>query len=201
MTARDELALVFEYDVQGDRWSWSPGLRDLVGLEPDDVPTTEQLLDRIVDADREVMRRRFDEHRTTPGPYSCTYRLRDRHGILRRVRHVGESEAGGGEVKRLYGFVIDITDMMRDHAAEAVAGAVEHRAVIEQAKGALMLSFGVDEEAAFELLRAYSNRANVKVVEVAEHISSGLSDSSFSRDEPVRSLLDILLALEGPLQP
>lgn len=200
MTGRDESALLFEFDVQAARWSWSPGLRDLHGLEPGDDPTTGILLDRMVEADRDAMRRRFAEHLRTPGPYSCTYRMHDRHGSLRQMRYVGQSEAGGGEVKRLRGFVIDITDTLRDHAAEAVAGAVEHRAAIEQAKGALMLAFAVDDVTAFELLRAYSNRANVKLVEVAERIAGGLSDAGFSREDPVRSLLDIVLAIEGPRQ-
>ncbi len=198
MTGRDEAALLFEFDVQADRWSWSQGLRDLYALGPGEVPTTGLLLERMVEADRDTVRCRFAEHLRTPGPWSCTYRMHDRHGSLRRIRYVGQSEAGGGEVKRVRGFVIDITDLLRDHAAEAVAGAVEHRAVIEQAKGALMLAFGVDDVTAFELLRAYSNRANVKLVEVAERIAGGLSDAEFVKEDPVRSLLDIVLTIEGP---
>jgi hypothetical protein len=191
-----ESALLFEYDVQAERWSWSQGLRDLHGLVPGEAPTTQLMLDRMVEQDRATMSQRFLHHLANPGPYSCTYQMRDPQGALRRVMYVGQSEAGGGEVKRLTGCVIDITDMMRGHANEAVAGAAEHRAVIEQAKGALMLSFGIPEEAAFELLRTYSSRANTKLSVVAEHIAHGLSDAQFSREEPVRSLLDILLAIE-----
>ena len=119
-------ALLFEYDVLAQRWSWSQGLRDLHGLKPGEVPTTELMLDRMVEADRDMVRARFADHLVNSGPYSCTYQMRDSHGDVRRVRYVGHSGAGGDEVKRLYGFVIDITDMMRDHAANAVAGAVEH---------------------------------------------------------------------------
>ena len=77
-----------------------------------------------------------------------------------------------------------------------MAASAEHRAAIEQAKGALMLTFGVEEDGAFELLRAYSSRHNIKLAEVAHRIVAGLCDPAFSRDEPVRSLLDIVMALE-----
>lgn len=197
----DESAFLFEYDVQANRWSWSSGLRDLHGLSPAELPTTQVMLDRMVLQDRHTMRRRFEEHLATPGPYSCTYQMHDSHGRLHRLRYVGQSEAGGGEVKRVYGFVVDITDLLRDHAAGAVAGAVEHRATIEQAKGALMLSFSINDEAAFELLRGYSSRSNVRLAAVAARIVRGLSDPQYARDDPVRSLLDILLDLEDQRTP
>ena len=183
--------MLFEHDVETGRWSWSPGLRQLHGLAADGAPTTELLLAHVVDEERESMRQRLSEYAANPGSYSCTVQMRDGQGALRRVRYVCQSETGGGEVKRIIGFVIDITGMMRDHANQAVEGAVEHRAVIEQAKGALMVSFGIDEVAASELLRGYSSRANTKLVQVAEHIVDGVSSDRFSREEPVRSLLDI----------
>ncbi|WP_162246812.1 ANTAR domain-containing protein [Phycicoccus sp. Root101] len=108
---------------------------------------------------------------------------------------MGHAEADEGQVTRLYGFVVDITDMLRETAAAAVAGALEHRAVIEQAKGALMLSFGINDEAAFELLRTYSSRSNIKLAVVAERIAQGLSDPQYSSLEPGRSLLNVLMAL------
>jgi PAS domain S-box-containing protein len=200
-SSHDESPMLFEHDVATGRWSWSPGLKQLHGLAPDAVPTTELLLAHVVEEEREGMRQRLSEYAAKPGSYSCTVQMRDSHGALRRVRYVCQSEAGGGEVKRLLGFVIDITGMMRDHANQAVEGAVEHRAAIEQAKGALMVSFGIDEVAAFELLRGYSSRANTKLVQVAEHIVNGVSSDRFSREEPVRSLLDILLALDPSSPP
>jgi hypothetical protein len=193
-----ELALLFEYEPASQRWSWSQGLRDLYGLGPHEVPTTRLILDRIVEPERQSVGSQFEDHLATPGSFSCTFQMCDGRGCLRQVRYVGQSEEGGGEVKRVYGFIVDVTDVWRDYAAKAVAGAVEHRAVIEQAKGALMLSFGIDDATAFELLRGYSSRANVKLAVVAERIASGLSDPQFCRDEPVRSLLDIVLALESP---
>lgn len=191
-----EVALVFEYDPVSQRWSWSRALRDLYGLGPHEVPTTELFLAKMVELDRQRLRGQFEDHLSTAGSFSCAFQMRSASGGLRQVRYVGQCESGGGEVKRVYGFLIDVTDAWRDHAARAVAGVVEHRAVIEQAKGALMLGFGIDDAAAFALLRGYSSRANVKLAVVAERIASGLPDPEFSRDDPVRGLLDILLALE-----
>jgi len=192
----DGQAMSFEYEAESGRWTWSHGLRELHDLAPDEVPTTDLILDRMVDEDRPVMLARFRHHLDHAGPYSCVYSLRRRDGQIRRVIFVGESEAVDGDVKRLTGFVVDLTEPIRETARAAVAASAEHRATIEQAKGALMLTFGVEEDGAFELLRAYSSRHNIKLAEVAHRIVAGLCDPAFSREEPVRSLLDIVIALE-----
>lgn len=194
----DTKAALFEYDVPAGRWSWSTRLKSLHGLGPNDEPSTDLMLESIVPEDRPTMTARFEQHLRNPGPFSCAYRLMAPSGHIRQIVLVGESEAAGGVVKRLHGFVVDITDSVRQRTAEAVGAAAEHRAAIEQAKGALMLSFGVDHDAAFDLLRTYSNRSNVKLAAVAEHIVTRLASPEFSREEPVRSLLDILLDLASP---
>jgi hypothetical protein len=193
----DEPALSFEYDATADRWTCSADLRDLYGIPPGQDPTTAMMVERVVEEDRPVVLQRFEEVLAQARPFSLEYRLRDPDGRTRRLVLVGQSEDAGGQVKRLAGFVVDITQTIRDGAAEAVLASTEHRAAIEQAKGALMLSFGIGEDAAFEMLRTYSNQHNTKLVRVAEYIIAGLADPAFAREEPVRCLLDILLSLEG----
>lgn len=197
----DREAMSFEYQADSGRWFWSEALRELHGLTSSQEPTTDLLLSRMVDEDRPVMLARFEHHLEHEGPYSCAYRMKDPSGQMRRVIFVGLSEAVGGTVKRLSGFVVDITEPLRENAREAVAASAEHRAAIEQAKGALMLSFGIEDNAAFDLLRAYSSHHNVKLAEIARRIVSGLSDPAFSRDDPVRSMLDIVIALDTPNSP
>ena len=192
----DEPALFFEYDAIADRWTCSADLRELYGIPAGQDPTTALMLERVVEQDRTVVLERFHEVLTRAHPFSLEYRLIDRSGRTRRLVLVGQSEDAGGEVKRLSGFIVDITQTIRDGAAEAVLASTEHRAAIEQAKGALMLSFGIGEDAAFEMLRTYSNQHNTKLVRVAEYIIAGLADPAFAREEPVRCLLDILLSLE-----
>jgi len=59
-------------------------------------------------------------------------------------------------------------------AAENMRAAMEHRAVIEQAKGVLMAQLQVDPEAAFLELRRLSQRDNVKLREVALRIVAAI---------------------------
>ncbi|MGO4341780.1 ANTAR domain-containing protein [Pedococcus sp. 2YAF34] len=193
----DGQTMYFEYEAESARWTWSAGLRALHALSAGEEPTTELMLERMAEEDRAVMLSRFKSHLEQPGPYSCAYHMTDAGNRQCRLLFVGQSEAVDGKVKRLSGFVVDLTEPMRETARAAVAASVEHRAAIEQAKGALMLSFGVEEDIAFDLLRAYSSRHNIKLAVVAERIVAGLSDPAFSRDEPVRSLLDIVISLSG----
>jgi AmiR/NasT family two-component response regulator len=51
-------------------------------------------------------------------------------------------------------------------------GAFGRRAVTERAKGILMERHGIDEQAAFNLLRDHARRNNRKMVDVAEEIMS-----------------------------
>ena len=51
-----------------------------------------------------------------------------------------------------------------------VAEITEHRAVIEQAKGMLMLVYGLEAEAAFDLLKWRSQKSNVKLRRLAQEI-------------------------------
>ena len=55
---------------------------------------------------------------------------------------------------------------------EALHGKLEHRSTIEQAKGVLMHSMGIGEDAAFAVLVAASQRENVKLYKVAERIAA-----------------------------
>jgi hypothetical protein len=188
--------MTFAYDVTTGVWDWSLPLRELHGLESSDEPTTDHLLQRMVPEDCPVMLARFQHHLTHPGPYSCTYRMVDPRGHHHELVFVGQSEATGDRVTRLYGLVVDITDEVRERSAAAVAASAEHRATIEQAKGALMLSFGVGEDVAFSMLRTYSNQHNLKLTAVAEFIVRRLTDPEFSRYDPVRCVLDILMELD-----
>jgi hypothetical protein len=192
----DDPALLFEYDATGDRWTCSPALCELYAIPAGQQPTTSLMLQRVLDDDRAVVLQRFEEVLRCARPFSLEYRIVDPRGRTRRLVLVGQSEDAGGEVKRLTGFVVDITQTIRAGAAEAVLASTEHRAVIEQAKGALMISFGIGEDAAFDMLRTYSNQHNTKVAKVAQHIIDGLADPAFAREEPVRCLLDILLSLD-----
>ena len=56
---------------------------------------------------------------------------------------------------------------------DQLEGALERRAVIERAKGILMERHGVDERAAFELLRTHARANNRTVVDCAHAVLDG----------------------------
>ena len=56
------------------------------------------------------------------------------------------------------------------HEVTTLREILEHRAVIEQAKGVLVGTMNIDPEAAFELLVKQSQHTNVKLREVAQSI-------------------------------
>ena len=74
----------------------------------------------------------------------------------------------------LVGHVIDLTTLRlgatRGAANHAVNEAAKHRAVIEQAKGMLMLTYRIDADTAFEVLRRHSQTTNTKVHDLAAHL-------------------------------
>jgi AmiR/NasT family two-component response regulator len=54
----------------------------------------------------------------------------------------------------------------------AVAEIAENRAVIDQAKGMLILLYGVDDQTAFDTLRRHSQNTNIELRALAEQLVS-----------------------------
>jgi len=165
----------FTYDVTSGLWTLGDGLAQMHGLTPHDVVTTQTLLDRIHLEDRTEMLQRFQHHLRHEGAYSCAYRMTDAEGQTRRLRFVGNSLAAGGRIFRLEGFVLDIGEEITQWQAEPVTASAAHRATIEQAKGVLMLAFGVDHDDAFRMLVGYSQQRNTKLREVAALVTGEVS--------------------------
>jgi AmiR/NasT family two-component response regulator len=67
----------------------------------------------------------------------------------------------------------------------AIAEFVEHRAVIEQAKGVLMAVYEIDEPAAFDLLKWRSQHTNTKLRLVAEQLMTHCRSRQWRRLRPV----------------
>jgi aryl carrier-like protein len=64
----------------------------------------------------------------------------------------------------------EISALRREN--EQLRQAMDSRAVIDQAKGALMLRYGLDDVAAFALLRRWSQSSNRKVRTIADTLVS-----------------------------
>ena len=87
----------------------------------------------------------------------------------------------------------------RDHIAAAIAEIIsaavaeiaENTAVIDQAKGMLILLYGVDDQTAFDTLRRHSQNTNIKLRALAEQLVSNYRALSNGDGNP-RSLGDCL---------
>jgi hypothetical protein len=178
------------YNVRADSWQWSDTFFAVLGFEPGQVRPSAAVLAahlRPDDADRgfDAVERAF----RTGEPFSFYSRMVDAHGTRRTVLLAGHGEPDGA-VHRVHGYLVDLTDAAREASRtdveEALAGALDHRAVIEQAKGVLMLAHGVEADEAFGLLRAYSQDNNVKVRDVCDRLvqlvtKDGRADEGFLR--------------------
>jgi hypothetical protein len=74
-----------------------------------------------------------------------------------------------------------------DRLGEEVHAIVERRLMLEQTKGMLMLIYGIDADAAFDMLRQQSQQHKVKLLLIAEQIHGDLVEL-WMAEPPVRQL-------------
>jgi PAS domain S-box-containing protein len=188
----------FTYSVAEDRWTWSDGLYALHGFASHEVPaTTDVMLSHKHPDDRARTLDVFETVVRDGGPFSCYHRIIDAQGRVRAVLSVGRGirDAAGG-VEKVVGFFIDLTELRRVESEadvqQALLRVAEHRAVIDQAKGMIMLAAGVDADDAFAMLRDYSQQANIKVNDLshrlAKAVATGLESDVLPRGAVLRWL-------------
>jgi hypothetical protein len=164
----------YRLDLRTGRWAWSDEVYVMHGFEPGEiVPTTEMMLSHKHPEDRARVDGVLRSAAVTGEPFSSVHRIYDARGKVRTLAVTGQGrqDPENGEVIELVGYFIDVTDANREaaqrQATESIRASAERRAAIEQAKGVLMVAFGVDAEEAFDRLRTASNRLNVPVRELA----------------------------------
>lgn len=188
----------FGYDVLADQWSWSEGFYAIHGYEPGEVPaTTAVLLRHKHPEDRDhaaaVIRRTLAEG----GAFSNYHRILDSRERVRSVLSVGHGITGAdGRVERIEGFIVDLTAARRTETeAEvqtALARIAEHRALIDQAKGMVMVATGCEGDAAFDRLRECSQHANLKLHEVARRLVGSVERGGRGTDLVHEVLADLV---------
>jgi PAS domain S-box-containing protein len=180
----------FRFYFDDQRWEWSEQLQRMHGYEPGTVtPTTELVLEHKHPNDRRDVKKTIDEMLVSRRPFSTRHRIVDTHGTVHQVVVVGDQLTDNdGAVMGTHGYYVDITptsDRAREELITArVAEITEHRALIEQAKGMLMLVYGLDEDAAFDLLRWRSQSSNVKLRRLAEIVIETFRNA---RDDAITS--------------
>ena len=130
---------------------------------------------------------------TNHAPFSSRHHIVDTSGRVRPVAVIAHSitDATGVPIGT-EGFYLDLTDaelaaVQRDDQVRAFR---DSSGVIEQAKGMLMLVYGVNADRAFDVLRWRSQQENVKIRDVAAalvvEIQAGLSVEDHQRWRPRR---------------
>ena len=169
----------WRFDTLTETWWWSEEMFEIHGLRERPTPlTTDLILSLKHHEDRPAaevaMRGAFETGR----PFTQPHRVVTADGSVRHVLSVGEGIVLGGRVVTVHGYMVDVTGSVERQvhadAWEEASRVIEQRAVIERAKGALMVRYGLDADAAFELLRGWSSSRNEKLRDVAKHVVENL---------------------------
>ena len=193
----------FSYDVPTDTWWWSTSLYGLHGFTPGEiVPTTALMMAHQHPEDRAAAVELITAAVTAGKPFCSRHRILDAQQRVHTVVTIGEGVRGDeGQIVRVCGYFIDVTDSLhRDLAAAtkiAVEGAAESRAAIEQAKGALMITYGLDEDEAFALLRWHSQHTNIKLRDIAAGITDRTNDPDIAGLSADGKITEILTEISG----
>ncbi|WP_063018392.1 PAS and ANTAR domain-containing protein [Nocardia niwae] len=166
----------FRFWFADRRWEWSDEVASMHGYAPGAVtPTTELLLTHKHPEDRAAVARALERSIADAEPFSSRHRIIDTTGVVRHVILVADRMLDeAGRVIGTSGYYIDVTDTLAEHRQETLDGALPElyaaRAVIEQAKGALMLIYGIGPEQAFRVLSWRSQETNVKLRKLAARL-------------------------------
>ncbi|MGK8522455.1 PAS and ANTAR domain-containing protein [Nocardia asteroides] len=170
----------FRFWFADQRWEWSDEVASMHGYAPGSVaPTTELLLTHKHPEDRDAVASALARSIADAEPFSSRHRIIDTEGGVHHVIVVADRMLDeAGRVVGTSGYYIDVTDTLEEHRQETLHGALPElyaaRAVIEQAKGALMLIYGVGPEQAFRVLSWRSQETNVKLRTLAARLVADL---------------------------
>jgi PAS domain S-box-containing protein len=188
----------FRYYFDDERWEWSPQVAKMHGYASGTVvPNTDLVLSHKHPDDYRQIADTLTLIRQTRQAFSSRHRIRDTHGAVHHVVVVGDQMRNSeGSVIGTHGFYIDVTpaeQARQDHLTAEVAKITKSRAAIEQAKGMLMAIYGIDAEAAFDLLKWRSQESNVKLRPLAEQIAADFTSAAHDETLPPRAVYDNLL--------
>lgn len=171
------------------------------GYEPGKVqPTAQLLLKHKHPDDRPSVVELVEQVRRHGTAFSSRHRIVDARGETHVVLVVGDRFGGpDGRLLGIGGFYVDITEQcdadLQKQLNEALLSVDSRRAVINQALGILMLRYGQNAEAAFDLLVKLSQESNVKLREIAERVVAevtledvGSGDAAHRVDRLMRTL-------------
>jgi len=175
----------FRFCPASGEWDWDEVTSHLHGLEARRRSvSTDRLLGLVHPADREQVTAVLGR---TPGRFRIRYRTQASDDTERSLLVVGHVVSRLRGPAQLEGHAVDITADLRatseQAGREAVEAAMEGRGAIEQAKGGLMLAYGLNQDQAFALLRWWSRNHNIRVRVLAERLMATVDDGRYSHAE------------------
>ena len=196
-TAGSRIAGRFRHDRGTGRWSWSPEMFAVLGLDPG---TTDPGAEALVGWQHPDDRVRTLDALTAAGvgrAFALEVRAADGQRAVVLVGEPDVDEAGG--VVAVEGWCADVTagrppgsDGARATAlateVDQLREAMSSRAVIEQAKGILMLLTSCRDQTAFDLLGHISSHTHRKIRDVARAITESAAGGARLPEE-IRSIL------------
>ena len=194
----------YRLDLATGEWAWSDEVYVMHGFQPGEVvPTTPLMLSHKHPDDRGRVDGLLQRAAETGQPFSSVHRIVDAAGKTRTLAVTGQGrrDPATGKMTELFGYFIDVTDSHRAAAARDATASIkasdERRAVIEQAKGVLMVVYAIEDTAAFDLLREASNRSNIAVRDVATTLVNLFFGPEVT-DVPTREAIEKFLADPRP---
>lgn len=173
----------FRFHFDDQRWECSEQVQRMHGYEPGSItPTTELVLSHKHPDDLGQVAATIHDIQNSRKPFSTRHRIVDTGGSVHQVIVAGDRLCDDQDtVIGMHGFYVDVSrlhDPDQDERVTAkLAEIAENRAAIEQAKGMLMLVYGIDEDDAFDLLKWLSQDANVKLRLLAEQVREDFRSS------------------------
>ncbi|OKH83095.1 antitermination regulator [Mycobacterium sp. ST-F2] len=188
----------FKFFVADQRWVWSEEVARMHGYAPGQVePTTELLLSHKHPDDRARVAEILERVRSG-GLFSGRHRIIDTEGRTHWMVVVGDHMTDeAGEIIGTQGYYVDVTDGMQADLTSAMKQVVDSRATIEQAKGVLMVAYGIDADRAFDILTWRSQLTHVKVKTVAAQFLAAVMRDGLSAESV--GTIDRLLLPNDPV--
>ncbi|GAC1395436.1 MAG: PAS and ANTAR domain-containing protein [Mycobacterium sp.] len=185
----------FRYLRAEDLWEWSDSVAQMHGYAPGEVqPTTALVMAHKHPDDAAHVRRLIDAMTGQGRPFSSRHRIIDTRGCTHPVVVIGETLCDDrGAVIGSRGLYVDLSDVDADGTVQdAVADFTTHRALIEQAKGILMMTYRISAEGAFDILVWRSQETNTKLRKLAAQVIDDFS-TQLQVPSSVRECADHLL--------
>ena len=169
----------FRYFHADGRWEWSDAVARMHGYTPGEVEPTTALVMSHKHPDDAANVALLIEAVTGQGrPFSSRHRIIDSRGDTRLVLVIGDHLcADDGSVVGTDGLYVDLTDFESGGTVDAaIADFTAHRALIEQAKGILMVTYGISADRAFDILVWRSQETNTKLRTLVLQIISDFTE-------------------------